>query len=88
MSTTIFLWFQHRGAGHSLWYEKLNLEKFSSNYKISNINIQNSIIKYSNTKKTIKNRENYHSNENIGFSKENNLNTNIVKKKLSSLNKR
>ena len=38
--------------------------------------------------KTIKNRENYHSNENIGFSKENNLNTNIVKKKSSPLNKR
>lgn len=68
--------------------EKLNLEKFPLNYKNSNINIQNSIIKNSNTMKTIKNRENYHSNENIGFSKENNLNTNIVKKKSSPLNKR
>ena len=77
MSTTIF--FSN---------EKLNLEKFPLNYKNSNINIQNSIIKNSNTMKTIKNRENYHSNENIGFSKENNLNTNIVKKKSSPLNKR
>jgi hypothetical protein len=77
MSTTIF--FSN---------EKLNLEKFPLNYKNSNINIENSIIKNSNTMKTIKNRENYHSNENIGFSKENNLNTNIVKKKSSPLNKR
>ena len=77
MSTTIF--FSN---------EKLNLEKFPLNYKNSNINIQNSIIKNSNKMKTIKNRENYHSNENIGFSKENNLNTNIVKKKSSPLNKR
>ena len=77
MSTTIF--FSN---------EKLNLEKFPLNYKNSNINIENSIIKNSNTMKTIKNRENYHSNENIGLSKGNNLNTNIIKKKSSPLNKR
>ena len=67
---------------------KIKFRKIFFKYKNSNINIQNSIIKNSNTKKTIKNKENYHSNETIGLSKENNLNTNNVKKKLSSLNKR